>query len=110
MKLLRFTVVCSLLLLSATPSWALACKACTGLEPPYCQSEPDSGTRCVFSPRICMEYSTNCTGFSEESAPALLAEWTVASIEINRPAEGTKVVSSPAAVADAGLPQTAAHQ
>lgn len=111
MKLLRFTLVCSLLLLSVTPSYALVCKSCTAPEYPYCEPTPNSGTRCVDSYRLCEEWTApNCTGFTEESAPAMLAEWTVASIEISRPAEGTKVVTTPAAVADAGLARDAAQK
>ena len=49
----------------------------------------------------------SCTGFTEHSAPAVLAEWTVASIEVSRPTEGTKVVTAPAAVAEAGVSQSA---
>lgn len=111
MKLLRLTLVCSLLLLSVTPSYALACKSCTGPEYPYCESTPDSGTRCLISYRLCETVSApSCTGFTGDSAPAMLAEWTVASMEIRRPAEGTKVVTSPAAVADAGLSRIAAQK
>lgn len=108
MKLLRFALACSLLLLLASPSFALACKSCDGIEPPYCISTPDSGTRCQISPRLCITVSATCSGFTEESAPAMLAEWTVVSIEVSRPAEGTNVVTSPTAVARADVsPSTA---
>jgi len=43
----------------------------------------------------------------EGSAPAMLAEWTVASIEISRPAKGTKVVTAPTAVAKADVAHSA---
>lgn len=111
MKLLRLTLVCSLLFLAASPSFALPCRSCDGPEYPYCVSTPDSGTRCRIGVDWCETISAPlCTGFTEESAPAVLAEWTVASIEISRPAEGTKVVTSPAAVADAGLSRAAAQK
>lgn len=112
MKMLRFTLVCSLLLLAAAPSYAIACRSCDGWEAPYCISTPDSGTRCRFSIDTCETISAPlCTGFTEQAAaPAVLAEWTVASIEISRPADGTKVVTSPAAVADAGVSRTAAQK
>jgi hypothetical protein len=111
MKLLRLSLVCSLLLLAATPSFAIACKSCDAPEPPYCVSTPDSGTRCHYRQEICTTVSAPfCTGFTEHSAPAMLAEWTVASIEVSRPAEGTKVVTSPAAVAEADVSQSAAQK
>jgi hypothetical protein len=108
MKLLRLTLVCSLLLLAASPSYAIACFSCTAPDPPYCESTPDSGTRCRFGIDTCETISApSCTGFTEHSAPAMLAEWTVASIDIRRPTEGTKVVTTPAAVAEVGVSQSA---
>jgi hypothetical protein len=106
MKLIRLTLVCSLLLLAAVPSFAIGCRSCDGLEYPYCISTPDSGTRCEIGVDYCITRSSSfCSGFSEQTAaaPAVLAEWNVASIEISRPAEGTKVVTAPAVVADANL-------
>lgn len=104
MKLLRFTLVCSLLLLAATPSYAAVCRSCDGDVYPYCVQTPGSGTRCEIGVDYCF---TRPSSFCDrtalaETAPAVLAEWTVASIEVNRPAEGTQVVTSqaPAAVAD----------
>ena len=111
MKLLRFTLACSLLLLAASPSFALACKSCDGVEPTYCISTPDSGTRCQFSPRLCITIQRVLHRLHGVTpAPAVLAEWTVASIEVSRPAEGTKVVTSPTAVAEAGVSPSAAQK
>ena len=108
MKLLRFTLVCSLLLLASSPLFALPCSSCTAPDPPYCESTPGSGTRCLFHIDWCETRSAPlCNGLAHESAPAILAEWTVASIEISRPAEGTKAVTSPAAVAQADVAQSA---
>lgn len=105
MKLLRLTFACTLLLLAASPSFALQCDTCTE---PYelqgCEATPGSGTRCWFMPDWCETRSSSCTGFSDHST-SMLAEWTVASIEISRPATETKVVTAPAAVADAGTAQ-----
>ncbi len=106
MKLSRLIFVCSLLLLAASPVFAIGCRSCDGPEYPYCISTPDSGTRCQIGIDYCFtQPSSYCTGFSDETAaPAVLAEWTVASIEITRPTEGTtKVVTAPAAVADANV-------
>jgi hypothetical protein len=112
MKLTRIALVCTLLLLAATPSFALPCKSCDGPEYPYCVSTPNSGTRCLIGLDWCQTISASgCTNFTESaSTPAVLAEWTVASVEVKRPAEGTKVVTSPAAVADAFLGQAAAQK
>lgn len=105
MKLFRFALVCSLLLLAASPSFAIGCSTCTAPDPPYCESNPGSGTRCQFGIDWCNEVSApNCTRFADEPAPAMLAEWTVASIEVSRPADGTKVVTAPAALAQANVP------
>lgn len=110
MKLLRVTLVCSLLLLAVAPTYALPCKGCIGTDP-ICVSNPNSGTRCFFAPDTCDEFSANCSGFTDQAAaPAMLAEWTVASIEISRPAEGTKIVTAPAAVADASVSQAATQK
>ena len=105
MKLIRLTLVCSLLLLAATPSFAIGCRSCDGPVYPYCISTPDSGTRCQIGQDYCFtQPSSFCTGFSErDAAPAVLAEWTVASIEISRPAEGTKVVTAPGSIAGAKM-------
>ena len=101
MKLVRFTLVCSLLLLAAIPSYAIPCSTCIDRE---CEGTPNSGTKCLpVSPEGCeTRFNPSCSGFANDAAaPAMLAEWTVASIEISRPAEGTKVVTTPAAVAQA---------
>jgi hypothetical protein len=108
MKLLRFALVCCLLLITASPSFAIECSSCTAPDPPYCESTPGSGTRCRFHIDWCETISApSCTGFTEESVAPVLAEWTVASIEVSRPAEGTKVVTSPAAIAESGVSQSA---
>ena len=108
MKTLRIALVCSLLLLVAVPSFAIPCRACTGNEYPYCEPNPDGGTRCSIGIDWCnTQPSSFCTGFTDQAAVAVLAEWTVASVEVSRPSDGTKVVTTPAAVADAGLAQAA---
>ena len=100
MKLVRLTLVCSLLLLAAVPSFAITCSTCVERQ---CADTPDTHTRCrPVTPEGC-ETRVNllCVGFAADAgAPAMLAEWTVASIEISRPADGTKVVTAPAAVAE----------
>ena len=110
MKLLRLTLACSLLLLAAAPTFAVACKSCDG--PSSCIFTPDSGTKCQRGIDWCNTIDNfTCVGFTDEAAaPAMLAEWTVATIEISRPAEGTKVVTAPAAVADANVSRDTLRQ
>jgi hypothetical protein len=101
MKLIRLTLVCSLLLLAAVPSFAITCSTCIDR---VCQETPGTGTRCRPVINGCQTVLLpNCT---PPPAPVMLSEWTVASIEISRPAAGTKVVTTPAAVAEAASPAT----
>jgi hypothetical protein len=102
MKLARLSLVCTLLVLVASPLFALPCQSCTAPVYPYCEDSPESGTRCSIGVDWCVEVSRpNCSPFAPGGPPpAMLAEWTVASIEISRPGQDTKVVTSPAAVAD----------
>jgi hypothetical protein len=103
MKLFRLVLVCGLLLLAATPTLAFPCRGCSDPEYPYCQFEPGSGYRCINGPDWCeLIPAPSCNPFTAQTASAMLAEWTVASIETTRPAEGAKVVITPAAVAEAG--------
>ncbi len=101
MKLVRLTLVCSLLLLVAVPSYAIPCSTCIERQ---CVSTPGSLTRCrpiidIF-PACETVVNLNCVGFTDDTAePAMLAEWTVASIETSRPVEGTEVVTTPVEVA-----------
>lgn len=106
MELLRLTLACSLLFLAAVPSFA-GCTTCSETVFQGCDSTPNSKTRCFFGIDTCETRSAPfCTNFTDQAAaPAMLAEWTVASIEISRPAEGTKAVTSPAVVADARILQ-----
>jgi hypothetical protein len=101
MKLVRFTLVCSLLLLAAIPSYAIPCSTCIDRQ---CQDTPGSLTRCrpVVIEGCQTVTNLSCVGLVDDAAaPAMLAEWTVVSIEISRPAEGTTVVTASDAVAQA---------
>jgi len=109
MKLLRLTLVCSLLLLAATPSYAIVCRSCDGPEYPYCIDTPGSGTRCALGIDWCItKPSTYCDPEELAATSPVLAEWTVASVEVTRPADGTQVVTSQTAVAD--LSHSVSHQ
>lgn len=102
---LRVIAVCTLLLLAAVPSFALPlCADCT--EWNTCESIPGSSfERCRY------DSSGSCyTTFERCSIPfqgTVLAEWTVASIEISRPSQDSVTVTTPAAVTEV---LTATHQ
>ncbi|HYR28240.1 MAG TPA: hypothetical protein VEU30_07215 [Thermoanaerobaculia bacterium] len=104
MKLLRLTLVCSLLLIAATPSYAAVCRSCDGPVYPYCIDTPGTATRCSFGVDWCItkpnSFCDPALAAELTTQPAVLAEWTVASVEVTRPAEGTQVVTSQTAVAD----------
>jgi len=107
MKLLRVIVGCTLLLLAASPSYALGCFTCNDFVINQCDSTPNSGTRCLFHPDYCETKSAPlCSGLVDETPSAILADWQVASIEVSHPAQGTKTVTSPAAVASADTTQS----
>jgi hypothetical protein len=109
MKMLRVTLACTLLLLVAFPTFAAPCGTCSTVFEQTCDPTPGSQTRCRFHIEGCQTISAlSCSPFTDiEAQPAMLAEWTVTSIEINRPAERTNIVTSPAAVAEAPASQTA---
>lgn len=106
MKLFRVILVCNLLLLVASPMFAITCSTCIDRE---CEGTPNSQTRCrPVVEEGCETVSLpSCVGFADHSQSTVFAEWSVASIEINRPACGTTVTNSPAAVARAETSQTA---
>src|SRR5690349_2895892 len=86
MKLLRISAVCTLLLLAATPSFALPCFTCSDIDVFGCDSTPGSGTRCRFHIDYCETITApNCTGFTDQAETPTLADWSVASVEITRP-------------------------
>jgi hypothetical protein len=100
MKLSRVILVCTMLLFAAYPSFAAPpCSSCFDGEP--CTSDPNSGLRCKFTNGVCNTIGSFCIGFVDTT---MLAEWSVASIEISQPAQGTKVVTAPAVVASADIP------
>ena len=103
MKLLRVTLVCSLLLLAATPSFAIPCSFCNfELIPPQCEDSPGSGTRCLPVIDGCETRSAPfCNPGPNQAQATMFADWSVVSIEVSRPADGTNVVTCPADVAQA---------
>jgi hypothetical protein len=108
MKLTRVVLACTFLLLVALPSFAVPCHVCEEYSP-VCVLTPGSGTVCRYTIDGCYDiFSPSCSPFTDiETQPAMLAEWTVASIEVRRPSERMNVVPSPAAVVEAAASQTA---
>ena len=106
MKLSRVILVCTLLLLAVTPSFAApTCTEC--LDTSTCINAPGQASRCRFLNGVCETLITSfCVGRSETP---VFAEWKVASIEISRRAPGArdlqKTAIAPAAIAQAGTPQ-----
>lgn len=106
MKFYRVILVCTLLLLVATPSFAVpTCTEC--LDASTCINAPGQASRCRFISGACETLITSfCVGRSETP---VFADWKIASIQISRPAPATrelqKVVTTPASVAQAGTPQ-----
>ncbi len=100
MKLSRVLLVCTVLFLAVTPTFAEpTCSEC--LDPSTCINAPGQASRCKFTFGVCdTVFTSNCIG---RSGTPVLADWKIASIEISRP--GQKVVTAPAAVAQAATPQ-----
>jgi len=94
----RIILVCTLLLLIAAPSFAAPqCEACDYFSH-ECYNSPGSGFRCRYTETGCEEYYGGiCIGRSQSP---VLAEWKVASIEVTRPAQGSKSVETPSRVAE----------
>lgn len=87
----RVVLVCTLLLLAAVPSFALdRCKECINLE---CKEVVGAFEKCYSGPGYCYtDPRVNCS--HGRSGATVLADWTVASIEISRPAqEGVETAS-----------------
>jgi len=102
MKLTRLALVCTLLLLAATPSFALPCRSCTGTEYPYCEDTPGSGTRCRIGVDWCETITaSSCSPLANDDASPALADWTVASIEVSCPnPQLANVATAPAPAAE----------
>lgn len=94
----RVTLLCTLLLLAAVPSFALPlCQECN-YETNLCETIPGAFERCKYDYATGFCYTTpeRC---SIPRAATVLTEWSVASIEIERPALDAGTVAAPAAAA-----------
>jgi hypothetical protein len=94
---LRVILVCTLLLLAASPSFALdRCKECN--EFLQCVITPGAVEKCESGPGYCdTNPFVNCSHFT---GATVLTDWTVASIEISRPAHENLTVTTPVQVAE----------
>lgn len=104
---LRVILVCALLLLAASPSFAAVavppaapCQACNVFN--LCERSAGSGMRCAYdqSSGDCYTFPYTCV----DRAP-LAEEWTVASIEISRPSLDSITITAPAKVAEVREPE-----
>ena len=94
----RVILLCTLLLLAAVPSFALPqCAHCN--ESNRCEVSPGDFEWCSDWTGTCYNDPTkNC---SHSLAGTVATEWTVVSIEVDRPSLDSITVSAPAATADA---------
>ena len=101
---LKVILVCTLLLLAASPSFALPiCAECIEATN-TCEELPGSIERCQFNTitGLCYTQPLNCR--FPLSPSTVLADWKVASIEINRPAQECATVTAPDAVTEIPTP------
>lgn len=97
MMKVRVILVCTLLLLAAVPTFALPlCAHCN--EWGWCESSPGDFMNCVDWTGTCVENTKRC---SVPRAATVATEWTVASIEIQRPSLDSITVTAPTHVAAA---------
>lgn len=107
MKLTRLILACTLLLWAAFPLFAQPdCGECDTLN--MCIFSATSHEPCTFnSAGKCVTFTSNCSNFAPESPDSILSSgWTVASVEISRPASDSQVVTTPADVAGAAAVST----
>ena len=94
----RITLICTLLLLAAVPSFAAPpCQVCDQWGSGLCASEPFSHEVCRTTSAGCKSDFGYCIGRSDTT---ILTEWQVASIEISRPALDSITVTAPVQVTE----------
>jgi hypothetical protein len=102
-KMMKFRVilVCTLLLLAATPSFALPlCAHCN--EWNVCESAQGDIDHCFVSGGVCDTDAKRCSPPLQQST--VLADWTVASIEISRPAPDPRTSATAVAATKVATP------
>jgi len=108
----RVILVCTLLLLAASPSFAAVapappCQACDEFN--LCTRSSGSGERCAYdqSSGDCYTFPWGCVN---RIGITVAEEWTVASIEISRPSLDSITVTAPAHVAEVREPEPKAQK
>jgi hypothetical protein len=95
MKLTRIVLACTLLLLASFPVFALPqCKECVNN---VCMVVPGTFEYCKYVNGVCTFSTDRC---SVSRAEPVLTDWTVASIEISRPALDSEIVTTSADAAE----------
>jgi hypothetical protein len=98
---LRVILVCTLLLLAATPSFSLPlCAHCNEFN--FCESASGDFEHCFVSGGVCDTDWKRCSPPLQQST--VLADWTVASIEISRPVTDSTTSAAPVAATEIGTP------
>jgi hypothetical protein len=101
MMKLRVILVCTLLLLAASPSFALpVCAECIKGSN-TCEEIPGSIERCQFNGPTGRCYTTPLLCSIPQAQSTVLTDWKVASVEVNRPAAECATAPAPAAVTEA---------
>ncbi len=102
MKLTRVILACTLLLLASFPVSALPlCRECVNN---VCTVIPGTFEYCKYVNGVCTLTPDRC---SPPRSEPVLADWTVGSVEISRPALDSETVASSADTADACTPAPA---
>ena len=98
MKLTRLILACTLLLIASVPVFALPqCGECDWNN--ECVSSPWSGVTCTYDANgNCTIQFRRCSGLAPEAT--LATDWSIASIEISRPALDSKIVTDVVDVAE----------
>jgi len=98
---LRVILVCTLLLIAAVPTFALPqCAHCN--ESNMCEATPGDYEWCSDWEGTC--YNDPYKRCSPPLSATVASEWTVASIEIQRPSLDSITVTAPASAAEARIP------
>lgn len=111
MKLFRVVFVCTLFMLASLPTFAAPqCLDCDEGVSFDCGPDSFEHEPCRYTSSGCENYLKFCIGFTaaDTSDSTLLSEWKVASIEVTN--EQTKVVATPAAIAQADTPNPASQK
>ncbi len=95
---LRVILVCTLLLLAASPSFALpVCAECI-VETNTCDELPGSIERCKFNLTTGLCFTTPQLCSPPRGQSTVLTDWKVASVEISNPAQECVTDTAPAGV------------